>query len=249
MIEMGKKLSVVMPGYNEGPCIYVNLLETVSVLHGLANDFEIVFVNDGSRDDTLQNAQKAAEECGNIKIVHCETNNGKGNALKEGVEAASGDYIAFLDADLDLHPSQLKRFIEIMQEEDADVVIASKWHAESQVNYPLRRKIMSFCYYMLLVVLFRLNVRDTQTGLKLFKAPIIKRVMRMILVKRYAYDIEVLAIINHMKYKIVDAPITINFSRRDHWGRMRLSDVYDVVNDTLAVFYRLYILKYYNCSS
>ena len=181
MIETGKRLSIVMPGYNEGPRIYFNLLETVSVMHELADDFEILFVNDGSSDNTLQNARRAADECENIKIIDCITNSGKGNALKEGVEVASGDFIAFLDADLDLHPHQLKRFIEIMQEKQADAVIASKWHAESKVNYPLRRKIMSICYYLLLLVLFRLNVKDTQTGLKLFKASVIKPVMRKIL--------------------------------------------------------------------
>lgn len=248
MIEQGKKLSVVMPGYNEGSSIYKNLLETIRVLHGMANDFEIIFVNDGSKDDTLQNAQRAADECGNIKIINCQTNCGKGNALKTGVEEASGDYIAFLDADLDLHPSQLKRFIEIMEEKNADAVIASKWHPESKVNYPKRRVFLSIGYYLLLMVLFRLNLRDTQTGLKLFKAPVIKPVMRKILVKRFAYDIEVLTIINHMNYRIADAPITLNFSREDNWGRIQFKDIYHMVNDTLAVFYRLYILKYYDRS-
>lgn len=246
MIEAGKKLSVVMPGYNEGQCIYTNLLETVRAVRKMAADFEIVFVNDGSKDDTLLNAQRAADECSSIRIVDCKQNCGKGNALKEGVDAARGDYIAFLDADLDLHPSQLLRFIEIMNASQADAVIASKWHPESQVNYPARRKIMSFGYYALLLILFQLNVKDTQTGLKLFRADVIKPVMRKILVKRYAYDIEVLALINHWKYRIVDAPITVNFSREEHWGRIRLKDVLVMVNDTLAVFYRLYIRKYYD---
>jgi len=240
------KLSVVMPGYNEGSRVYANLFETVQALREMAQEFEIVFVNDGSTDDTLQNAQKAAAEWDCIKIVHCSINRGKGSALKAGVEEASGEYIAFLDGDLDVRPSQLKRLIETMEEKQADVVIGSKLHPDSQVDYPRRRRLISYGYYLMLRIFFQLNVRDTQTGIKLFKAPAIKPVMRKILVKGFAYDIEVLAIINRMKFRIVDAPIKLDFLRGRRWGRITIKDVLEVFKDTLMVFYRMYILKYYD---
>ena len=91
--------------------------------------------------------------------------------------------------------------------------LAASMHPESKVDYPAIRRVYSWGYYILLLILFRLNVRDTQTGLKLFKAEVIKPVMRQILVKRFAFDIEVLAIINARGYKITSAPIEVVFHR------------------------------------
>ena len=105
------------------------------------------------------------------------------------------------------------------------------------------RAITSFCGAML--ILFRLNVRDTQTGLKLFKAEVIKPVMRQILVKRFAFDIEVLAIINARGYKITSAPIEVVFHRAS-FGRIGYQDIRNMFVDTLAIFYRLHILHYYD---
>ena len=88
-------------------------------------------------------------------------------------------------------------------------------------------------------------MRDTQTGLKLFKAEVIKPVMRQILVKRFAFDIEVLAIINARGYKIISAPIEVVFHRVS-FGRIGFSDIRNMFIDTLAIFYRLHILHYYD---
>ena len=132
-----------------------------------------------------------------------------------------------------------------MQRENADVVFGSKMHPESKVDYPAIRRVYSWGYYILLLILFRLNVRDTQTGLKLFKAEVLKPVMRQILVKRFAFDIEVLAIINARGYKITSAPIEV-VCHRAAFGRIGYQDIRNMFVDTLAIFYRLHILHYYD---
>lgn len=242
------KVSIIMPAYNEGKKICENLLKTVEILKSFISNFEIIMVNDGSDDNTLEQAIKAAKSCPNIRIINSEENHGKGNALRLGVQKAAGKYIAFLDADLDLHPSQLNKFFSLMKDKNADVVIGSKLHPDSETAYPKVRKIISFGYYMFLRILFRLKVRDTQTGMKLFKADVIKPVMNIILVKRFAYDIEVLSIINNKKQKIIEAPIKLEYTRENSWGRIKIKDIWCVLIDTLAIFYRLYILKYYSSS-
>lgn len=246
MIYLDGMVSIIMPGYNEGKNIYPNLVEADRVFCDNFEDYEIIFVNDGSRDNTLEMALKAERSCSNVRVINCPENHGKGNALREGTAAAKGKWIVFMDSDLDLPPSQLPRFFEILFEKDADVVIGSKMHPESVSNYPLARKIVSFGYYVFLLVLFRLNTHDTQTGLKLFKADVIKPVMKRILVKRFAFDIEVLSIINHRGYKIAESPIILDFSKGLRWGRIQFKDIRDIVVDTLAIFYRLNILKYYD---
>ena len=245
MAHLQGKLSLIMPAYNEEKRIFENLHLAVEQVLPLADEVELIVVDDGSSDDTLQEIRRAAQTEPRIRAIHSPRNEGKGNALRLGTAAATGVYIAFCDADLDLAPAQLDRFIEILQAEDADAVIGSKMHPQSHVDYPLIRRVYSICYYLLLKVLFRLDTKDTQTGLKLFRAPVIKPVMRCILVKRYAFDIEVLALIRHNHGKICSAPVDLVF-HRVAGGRIKWRDIYRMLWDTAAVFYRLSILHYYD---
>ena len=245
MAKLSGKLSVLMPAYNEEAIIYENALEAARQICPLADDYELLVIDDGSSDRTKAEIERAAAENPKIRCISYQPNQGKGCALREGTAHAEGDYIAFCDADLDLAPEQLADFIDRMQRENADVVIGSKMHPESKVDYPAIRRVYSWGYYILLLLLFRLNVRDTQTGLKLFKAEVIKPVMRQILVKRFAFDIEVLAIINARGYKIISAPIEVVFHRVS-FDRIGFRDIRNMFIDTLAIFYRLHILHYYD---
>lgn len=231
-----EKLSIVMPAYNEGENIYKNLMKTVEVVAGFHSDFEIIAVNDGSVDDTKTEMMRAADTNDKISILTYEPNGGKGKAIKAGVLKSSGKYIAFLDSDLDLSPLHLKSFLERMEKTNAEAVIGSKLHKNSQVDYPKRRKIMSIGYYIVLVILFRLPVKDTQTGIKLFKAECLKKIIPNVESAGYAYDIEILANIVKMGGKIEEMPIMIKFQRENRWGRIRVVDVLQVVKDTMAVY-------------
>lgn len=238
-------LSILMPAYNEARSIAENVCETVETMRALGVDFEIVVVDDGSLDGTHTAAIEALRVWPDrVRIVRCRLNQGKGNALICGTSYSKGEYVAFLDADMDLHPEQLERFFAIMQTNDADVVIGSKFHPSSRVEYPRLRRIYSFFYYMLVRSLFGLPVRDTQTGIKLFKREVLDRILPRVLVKRFAFDLELLANVHHFGYRIVEAPVEVNFKRVA--SRLRLGAVWNVFVDTLAIFYRMRILRYYD---
>jgi glycosyltransferase involved in cell wall biosynthesis len=239
------KLSVVMPAYNEASHIVENMLETIVTLAEFCPSFEIVVVDDGSPDGTYLPAIRALAELGdNIRVVRYQRNEGKGNALICGFNHSCGDIVAFLDADMDLHPAQIRGMLEIMESRGADVVIGSKWHRDSRINYPFVRRLWSIGYYMLVRLLFGLPLRDTQTGLKLFRSDVLRRVFPRILAKRYAFDVEVLVNAHRLGFKIVDAPVTLQFTRSS--GRVALGDVWTVFLDTLAIFYRARLIKYYD---
>lgn len=242
----GGFFSIIMPAYNEGATIYENLRETTNTLEKAGYGHEIILVNDGSTDNTAREAGRAAKEFKHIKIVDFSVNGGKGHALKAGFDYVKGDFVVFLDSDLDLHPKQLHNLIDIMRERDVDVVIGSKRHPQSQLNYPFSRKIISNIYALILWLLFRLPLRDTQTGLKVFKYKVLKEVFPKILCKRYAFDVEVLANAHHLGYRIAEAPVVLHFKRPMKWGRIGLGDMYATGMETLAVFYRMYILRYYD---
>jgi glycosyltransferase involved in cell wall biosynthesis len=239
-----EKISVVIPAYNEGAIIKESLEETVKTFTEFGCDYEIIVIDDGSSDNTISEALKVADQYPQVKVKRNMENYGKGRALKKAFRYLSGEYVVFLDADLDLHPGQVHTLFDIMKLDEADVVIGSKLHENSIVEYPLSRKIISRIYYWIIKILFSLPVHDTQTGLKLFKAKVLREVFPKILVKKFAFDLEILANAHHCGYKITEAPIVLKQSRK--FSRIGLSAMWQTGWDTLAVFYRMNILKYYD---
>ena len=230
-------LSVVMPAYNEEQHIKENLLETSRILGTFLHRYEIIAVNDGSTDSTAQLIREAAMEDPHIIDAGYEENQGKGHAITTGISRAAGTYIAFLDSDLELSPSLLKPFMKQMKSTDSDIVIGSKLHPESKLDYPPMRRFMSYSYYVMLKMLFHLGIHDTQTGIKLFRSEVIKPIAENLSVSGYAFDIEILVAAHRQGYTISEAPIVLNYSRDDaHDGRrIKLKDIWKVFTDTIAI--------------
>ncbi len=230
-------LTVVMPAYNEGANIYNNLQTTSSILSKFTMNYEILAVNDGSKDNTEDEIRRASNEDNHIRLVTYSPNKGKGNAIREGFLQAQGELIAFLDSDLELSPSLFQGFLYELEHQQADIVIGSKMHKDSKLNYPLSRKIMSFCYYMMLRMLFHLHTKDTQTGIKLFRRDTIIPIMENLQTCGYAFDIEILATANSKNKKIIEMPVEVKYTRADAPGgmRIRVKDIVRMFTDTIAI--------------
>lgn len=233
-------LCVVMPAYNEGAHIKENLLTASNIISGFINNYQIIAVNDGSSDNTLEEMREAATEDSHIRPISYKNNQGKGHAISTGVKYADAEYIAFLDSDLELSPVMLRYFLKALQATNADIAIGSKLHKKSKLHYPLSRKIMSFGYYIMLKLMFRLNIRDTQTGIKLFKGEVIKPICEMISTNGFAYDIEILAIAAKQGKKIIEMPIELNYSRSgNNRSTISLKKIFDVFKDTINIKKRI----------
>ncbi|MCU0652564.1 MAG: glycosyltransferase [Candidatus Omnitrophica bacterium] len=245
MKNIDGKISIIVPAYNEAGRIVPNIEETIRTFDKFGCDWELILMDDGSSDDTFTLADKLSlKHPQRLIIKRNPTHAGKGRALKKAFRYVSGKYVVFLDADMDLHPAQVQTLFDIMRLDNADIVIGSKLHPNSVVNYPLQRRIVSFGYYLLVKLLFNLPCHDTQTGLKLFKVEVLQKVFPRILVKQFAFDLEVLVNANYLGYKIAEAPIVLNAQRA--FGRIGVVSVFTTFWDTLTVFYRMYILKYYD---
>ncbi len=243
---MKPKISIIMPAYNEGKHIFKNIRMTRDIMREVGIDTEIVVVDDGSDDNTLGEIERAAQTFENVVTARNPYNMGKGMALRTGFDFSTGDLVVFLDADLDLHPAQIQTLIDVLEMGSYDVVVTSKHHHDSQLDYPWSRKVASLVYYMLIKALFSLPVRDTQTGLKVFRREVLQNVFHRMLVKKFAYDVELLATAVRFGYKVYEIPVVLDFKRDLNWGRIRFEDVVSILIDTLAIFYRLRILKYYD---
>jgi glycosyltransferase involved in cell wall biosynthesis len=228
-------ISIIIPAFNEGDLIHKSLSETYRVLANTR--FEIIVVDDGSTDNTRNQAVRFQEHDNRVRVVSLEGNCGKGAALMYGSRIARGDIIAFLDADLDLHPVLILRFWRLMFDSRADVVIGSKRHPKSNLQYPFFRRMISNGYAVFNRFLFGLDLYDTQTGIKLFRAEVINRVIDRLKSKRYAFDLELLVTISRFGYRIIEAPVDLKFNR-PHGGRLRFKAVCGTLFDTLCIYYQ-----------
>lgn len=240
-----KLLSVIVPAFKQAKTIYRDLQNIHSILSvGLKDyDFEIICVVDGDVDETLKEARKVKYP--KIKVFGYKDNKGKGYAVRFGMAKSKGEIVSFLDAGMEISPASVMMLMAHMEWYKADIIVGSKRHPVSRVNYPLFRHIFSIGYHLWVKILFGLPLSDTQSGIKIFKRKAIKKVLPRLLVKKYAMDIEMLAVAKSLGFKrIFEAPIEVTFDKRTSsisWGV-----VLKMVWDTLAVFYRLRILRYYD---
>ena len=132
----------------------------------------------------------------------------------------------------------------LLQLYSADVVVGSKRHPLSLVHYPWPRRLQSLAYQLLVRLLFRVKVRDTQTGLKMFRREVAERVVDAALVKRFAFDLELLVLARHFGYvRIIEAPVQIDYKFQSTTSPRA---VFSVLWDTAAIFYRLRIVRWYD---
>lgn len=243
-----KLLSIVVPAYKQEKTIIKDIHNITKTLDELEYTYEIIVVVDGILDHTLQKATKLRSR--KVKVLGYQKNEGKGHAIRYGMMHANGDVIGFIDAGMDIHPAGLKMLLNHMEWYNAHAIVGSKLHPVSKVDYPFYRTVLSWGYRLLTRTLFGFKVRDTQVGLKFFKRNVIRDVLPRLLVKRFAFDIEILAVAYALGYKrIYEAPVEINFKH----SAITSGNLWNVISlmiwDTLAVYYRLKIRRYYNIDS
>jgi len=238
-------LTVVVPVYNGGDEIVANV-ETIRsvVADGLpGEEIEVVVVSDGSIDGSAERLLETRSDR-RIRVIHYDRNLGKGYAVKAGALAAHGDWVALVDADLDLDPAAIPSFLALARQERLDFAIGSKRHPDSVVNYPRSRRMASWGYQQLNRFLFRLDVRDTQVGLKVFSRRVVDDVFPLLLVKRFAFDLELLAVAKALGYgRIRELPVRLDY--RFTGSGVGSTAVLLALWDTAAIFYRLRILRTY----
>ena len=234
-------ISVVVPCHNVGPLLTENVATIVRTLDRLKRTYEVIVVSDGSTDGA-QLALAAADP--NVSVVHYERRMGKGMALRIGMARTVGKYVAFIDADGELDSGDLHSFLAIMDLYSPDIVLGSKRHPLSTVKYPPARRAMSWVYQRLTRVLFGLNVRDTQTGLKVMRRDVLEAVLPRTFEKRFALDLELLVVAKKLGFeRFFEAPIRLDYKFE---STVSARAVFHILQDTAAIFYRRYILRSYD---
>jgi len=246
MSENRIDLSVIIPIFDQEKTIKEDLRQINQVLSQTRFKYEIIAVVDGKK---LDNSFKKIRQLKISRLITTgyPSNHGKGYAVRYGMARAKGNYIVFIDAGMDINPNGISMILEHMEWYKADIIVGSKRHPASKVDYPLSRKIMSRTYHFLTWILFGVKVSDTQAGLKVFRREVIEKILPRMLMKRFAFDIEMLAIARRLGYdRIYEAPIKLDRKRFQFSSTIKWNTALKMLWNTVAVFYRLKILHYYD---
>jgi glycosyltransferase involved in cell wall biosynthesis len=236
------QLSLITPVFQGEAYIEGSVAAMITALEGLGRPFELIVVSDGSTDGTAERVQRIDDP--RVRLVAYPDNRGKGSAIVSGVGAARGRLVAWLDSDLDIAPETIVDAARQLDEGEFDAVIGSKRHPDSRVQYPMVRRVYSWGFQMLVRVLFRVNVRDTQVGAKVFRREMLETVCPLLLVKRYAFDVEVLAVGAEFGFdRIAEAPIDLDY--RFTGSGINHQSVRRMFGDTLAIAYRIHVRHWY----
>lgn len=173
--------------------------------------YRIRVVLDGPDDSTKQVLLPFLSAC--IEIIELPSNLGKGGAIRCGSEHLETEFVAYIDADLDLHPRGIVFGLEVLRGAPEEIVAAygSKRHSKSEVGYPVLRRIASRCFQAYTRALLGLNVEDTQVGLKVFRTRQYQEAIQDCVMNGFAFDVEILSILNSKELQTVPIPIELHY--------------------------------------
>ncbi|MFH0942899.1 MAG: glycosyltransferase [Candidatus Beckwithbacteria bacterium] len=244
-MKLNHLVSVIIPAFKQADTIVRDINRIQAVLTQIRYPFEIIIVVDGKTDQTFSKIKKLAST--QLKVYQTKSHQGKGYSVRYGMAKAKGDYIAFIDAGMEIDPNGISMLLEHLEWYNADIIVGSKRHLASVVYYPWDRKILSWGYYFLVRLLFGVKIKDTQPGIKIFKRKVLEKILSKLVVKHYAFDIEMLSVAHRLGFKrIYEAPIKLKYKFGSVTNAATVNTIWHMLYDTLAVFYRLKILKYYD---
>lgn len=199
------KLSLVIPVYNEEDIIKNNAQKIIAFLDANNIDFEILFGNDGSTDDTANIIEKIQEKDKRIKLFNYPKNEGRGSVLKKTFPHGKGEIIAYMDADREISEKYIPSFMDTL--EDADVAVGSKFTKGRRSRRSLRRDFASLLYNFLVRFFLKSNLMDHQGGMKAFRRGVLFDILPDVMDNGWVWDTEILIRAQAKGYKIVEIPV------------------------------------------
>jgi dolichyl-phosphate beta-glucosyltransferase len=208
MDESKLYLSVIIPAYNEAKRLPLTLVDIDKHLSRAKFSYEIIVVNDGSKDDTAAVVRKFINLIRHLRLIDNEVNKGKGGVVHQGMLEARGTYRLFTDADNSTSIDQFEKMIPYL-ENGYDVVIGSRAVAGSELcpPQPWYRQIGGKIGNLIIQALLLPGIWDTQCGFKCFSEKAAERIFTLQRVNGWGFDVEILSLAKSMGFKIKEIPV------------------------------------------
>ena len=232
------ELSVIIPTFNEENNASRMLKNLTEKLDKANLKYEIILVNDGSKDNTLYVLKQLKNSYSNIKIISYDENKGKGYAVRSGILESEGEIVMYIDGDLDISPDIIPEYIE--QLKNYDIVIGSKRVSNADVKDSISRKILSKAFSIIVKTGMNLKIKDTQVGLKIGDGKQMRKIFKILSINGFAFDVELLTIATLLKLKIKEMPIELNLTRQ--FSFIHASEMF---LDTMKIMYNRRIRNTY----
>jgi dolichol-phosphate mannosyltransferase len=232
-------MSVIIPVYNQEKEISKLLSKISENLYPIFSNFELIVIDDGSTDNTLGSLKIEEEKLkSKLRVISYSPNRGKGYAVRKGVLESSGALVSFIDGDLEISPTTIIDYVNEIRTHD--LVIASKVHPLSTARAPVSRRFLSRAFNLLARAAVGIRYKDTQSGMKVGRGDILRAIFRTMLVERYAFDVELLAVADLFGLNIKEMPTEVNIRKR-----FKVKEIARMARDLMAITYRLKMNRWY----
>jgi len=247
--------SLVVPAYNEETRLTPMLEKTIAFLESKGHKYEIIIINDASKDKTTEVAMKFTTFKGkpiDLKVIEYEFNKGKGGAVRIGMLTAIGEYVLMLDADGATEIEEFDKIVKIMKNMIANydkklgIVVGSRNHLVAEVVAQRKwyRNILMHVANFIVNVICGIKLKDTQCGFKLFTAESVPLLFNTMHIERWAFDVELFIIANYHKIPYVEVPVNWRDVEGSHLDVVEASTTMARDFIMMRVFYVLGLWKY-----
>jgi|TARA_B100000959_G_C14893855_1_gene587928 dolichyl-phosphate beta-glucosyltransferase len=224
-----KELSIIFPIYNEEERLKKSLYKITRLFKAFKLiKIEIILVNDGSTDKThelISTFVKSIKKQNKNKIIYInyKKNRGKGHALKKGVKKATKQWILTCDIDFSTEPTEINKWIKLNYiKNEKDCYFGSRDIKKSKIKFRYYRKFIGNIFNIIVSLLFKLNVKDTQCGFKLYHKNYAKKIFSKLKERGYSHDVEIAILLNKNFINITELPI-----KWIHRGKSKVNIFYD----------------------
>jgi len=232
----GIALSVIIPTFNEEANIRRTGGAVLAWLKARSPQWELLLVDDGSRDATLAIERELAQGEPRVRVIPCSPNRGKGHAVREGMLAARGDVRLFLDADFSTPIEELDKLLPHLAA-GFDIAIGTRRVPDALIEGrpPVHRHLLGEAYVKLASWLLGTHVTDFNCGFKAFRATAADRLFRLSRRNDWSFDAEVLALAERLGYRIKEVPV--------RWAHVQATSKVKPLRDGLRSFAALLAIR------
>ena len=235
-------LSVIIPAYNEAKRLPLTLVDVDKHLSQQDYSYEILVINDGSKDATAEITERFLPLIANLKLINLPENQGKGAAVRQGMLAAKGNWRLFMDADNSTSISEFAKMIPYFKE-GYEVIIGSRAVKGAKLRPPqaIHRQLAGKLGNLFIQLLLLRKIWDSQCGFKCFSEQAAERIFPLIKINRWGFDIEILALAKKFGYAIKEIPV---FWVNDPRTHVKALSYLQVLWETIKIWWWLKKNKY-----